>query len=755
MQLPKSSRMVRYGRLVLPYAVRHFLRRQGHVWSTWRREGLVRRLRRSLSPWLRRWVGRVIEKCAGLRRDPAWNVRDAWDEAFSPPWQGAVPPTEMAARLRAGRLSRAAGEPRVSIIIPVYNQVAFTLQCLDSLDRHQTKYPFEIIVIDDCSRDQTPDLVPLVPGVRYLRNEKNLGFLRSCNRAAQQARGEYLVLLNNDTYVLPHWLDELIGTFETKPSAGLVGSKLIYPDGTLQEAGGIIWSDGSGWNYGRGDDRKKPEYNYVRPVDYCSGAALAIRAATWHELGGFDERFAPAYYEDTDLAFRVRNRGLEVLYQPLAAVVHFEGTSCGRDTSTGIKSHQNTNRHVFRALHCDRLRKHLPLPVDTERLEDLQTTDRVLIIDHAFPTPDQDAGSQVTLETVAAFQELGFQVNFLPINLHWTADARLLQRVGIKCFYSPYVHSLEEYFNKHPAVPYRVIVLFREICAARCLPLIRTAAPDATVFYHTVDLHYLRAQREAALLRDPDKMSQAERTKVRELALVRSADCTIVVSEVERDLLLREIPRARVHCLQFVHEPSRSVPGYDLRRDLVFLGGYRHPPNVDAVLYFVRDIFPLIRQVLPDVRLTILGSHPPAEVLGLAAVEGVDVVGYVPELAPWFEKCRISIAPLRYGAGIKGKVATSLSFGVPCVATTIAAEGMGAENGRELLIADDPQHFASAVVAAYTDKALWQRLSENGLAFVERNYSRRAWMTQWQTMLCEAGVRPPTIAEHRRLRLAA
>lgn len=238
-------------------------------------------------------------------------------------------------------------DPDISIIIPVFNQWEATLSCLRSIHANTDAIAYEIIIADDGSTDETTNIHDHVANIRLIRNERNLQFLRNCNNAAQQANGKYLLLLNNDTNVQSGWLSHLLETASSDERIGIVGPKLVYPDGRLQEAGGIIWKDGAGWNYGRYDDPEKAEYNYEREVDYVSGACLLIRKELWEKVGGFDQRFAPAYYEDTDLAFQVRNLGCKVIYQPESVVVHFEGISSGTTVDAGIKRHQKLNRDKF------------------------------------------------------------------------------------------------------------------------------------------------------------------------------------------------------------------------------------------------------------------------------------------------------------------------------------------------------------------------------------------------------------------------
>ena len=206
--------------------------------------------------------------------------------------------------------------PQVSIIIPVYNQAEYTYNCLRSIQETCRGLSYEVILADDNSTDDTQRLGEKVEGLHIVRNPENLRFLRNCNNAAKQARGEFLVFLNNDTVVHENWLQSLLNLMEERPDCGLAGSKLVFADGTLQEAGGIVWNNANAWNYGRGQDPENAEFNYLKEVDYISGCSIMIRASLWNEIGGFDERFAPAYCEDSDLAFEVRAHGFKVLYQP-------------------------------------------------------------------------------------------------------------------------------------------------------------------------------------------------------------------------------------------------------------------------------------------------------------------------------------------------------------------------------------------------------------------------------------------------------
>jgi GT2 family glycosyltransferase/glycosyltransferase involved in cell wall biosynthesis len=615
--------------------------------------------------------------------------------------------------------------PRVSIVMPVYNKIAYTSACLRSIAEHAGRVPFEVIVVDDCSTDRTAERLADVDGIRAIRNAENLGFVGSCNAGAAAARGELVLFLNNDTRVTAGWLEALVRCLDEAPDAGLVGAKLVYPDGRLQEAGGIVFSDASGWNYGRFEDPDDPRFAFRREADYCSGAAILLRTELFRRLGGFDARYAPAYYEDTDLAFAVRAAGLKVWYEPASTVVHFEGITSGTDTSTGIKRFQTINHAKF-AEKWKLALTHQPAPgTPIWKAASHRATQRVLIVDATTPMPDQDSGSLRMVNLMRVLGDLGCRTSFLPDNRLWVERyTPALQELGVEALYAPWAHDPVKLFRERGA-EFDAIVLSRHYVAASYVGLARLYAPRAKLIFDTVDLHYLREQRGFELEHKPELARRAAATKAQELKLIRESDVTLVVSEVEQRLLATDAPGARVDVLSNVHEVYGCRRPFTEREGLVFVGGFQHPPNADAVTWFVRDVFPLVRARLPDCKFHVIGSKVPASITALAD-DHVIVHGYVEDIAPYMDGCRVSVAPLRYGAGVKGKVNMAMSYGLPVVATGVAVEGMHVAAGDDVLVAEDARAFAESVIRLYGDEVLWNRLSEHGLDNVRRHFSFEA-----------------------------
>lgn len=626
--------------------------------------------------------------------------------------------------------------PKVSIVIPAFGEPLLTFSCLASIARN-TSGDFEVIVVDDASPEPLAEALAGVEGVRFERNAENQGFIATCNRGARVAAGEFVVFLNNDTLVTPGWLDALTATFDAHPGTGLVGAKLIYPDGRLQEAGGIVWRDGSAWNDGRDDDAARPEYNYLREVDYCSGACLAVPRALFRELGGFDAEFAPAYYEDADLAFRVRAAGRKVFYQPAATIVHFEGRTSGTDEARGIKRYQAKNRGTFAKRWAPVLARHAPNGVRVEFERDRHATRRMLVIDACMLTPDQDAGSVRMQAILELATSLSCKVTFVADNLEYREPyVSDLQRRGVEVLFHPYVRSVPELLVTRGR-EFDVIVVSRHYVAARHIETIRRTAPDALVVFDTVDLHFLREERLAALNGSRAAMLAARAKRDEELALIARADVTLVVSEVERDVLRELVPASQTMLLSTIHEPIAEVAPWDGRRGILFVGGFQHPPNADAIRWYAKEVLPHVRARLPGVKTYVIGSRATATIEALACDDLV-ILGYVPDIAPYLASCRVSISPLRYGAGVKGKINTAMSHGVPVVATTTSIEAMHLRDGEDVLVADAPEAFADAIARVHEDRVLWQRLSAGGRANVARHFSRAVARDALAALLAKA-----------------
>jgi GT2 family glycosyltransferase len=555
------------------------------------------------------------------------------------------------------------------------------MNCLQSVYRFRSDIPLEIILADDCSSDLTASITDRVAGIRVARTSQNQRFLRNCNQAAELAKGQYILFLNNDTAVTDGWLDALLAPF-ADPGVGITGPKLLFADGKLQEAGGIIWRDASGWNFGRADDPEKPAYNYLRDVDYVSGAALCIRSELWRLLGGFDDRFAPAYYEDADICFSARAAGYRVVYQPQSVVYHFEGVSNGTDLNSGVKQHQVTNQSVFLEKWRLELEKnHFPNAEHVIHARDRSRSKPcVLVIDHYVPHHDKDAGGRSTYMYIKLLLELGCRVQFMGANFFphqpYTGS---LQALGVEVLVGESIaRHLDSWLDEH--APYiDEIFLHRPHVAEQFLPHLERMKPRPPISFFGHDLHHLRIEREAALKDDDALRRDARQWQKRELAVFKRVDRVYYFSDVEVEALKDLVSERKLRRIPLYAMRLGDLPDFapEAPREIVFVGGYNHPPNVDAALWLAEEILPAVREVVPDVHLHLVGSNPPTDVLGLAC-ESITVHGYVSDeaLEALYRRVAAVVVPLRYGAGVKGKLIEAIANHVPVVTTDIGVEGI-------------------------------------------------------------------------------
>ena len=619
-------------------------------------------------------------------------------------------------------------KPMVSIVIPVYNQFGYTYNCLKAILHNVGNIVYEVIIADDGSIDDTVRLEQVVKGIKIIHNKENILFLRNCNQAASFARGKYLIFLNNDTQVQCNWMESLVKLLENRSDVGMAGSKLLFPDGILQEAGGIIWQDGTGTNYGRGDTPDAPEYNYVKEVDYISGASIIVRKELWDEIGGFDERYAPAYCEDSDFAFEVRAHGKKVMYQPTSEVVHFEGVSNGTDSTEGIKRYQSVNEEKLwqkwqKILASEQCQKREGSFGARERKRNRKT---IVMFSDLTPQYDCDAGSKTIYSYLKLFLEKGYIVKFVPEDFKTVAPYTYeLQQMGIEVLYGDYYKKyIDRWLFEHQNEIEYAFINFPN-SGERFIDILKCTS--IKIRYYGVDLHYLRKRREYALTGEQECLNLSEKLYKTEKNIIEKAQQVYYPSEVEVQIIKKEFKRDAKVLSPFMYEWNKEIMKYnpEEREGIMFVGGFNHPPNVDAVLWFATEIYPQIKEIR-ETNFYIVGSNEPVEIQNLTQ-KGIIHLGYLSEeeLQNLYRRIKLVIVPLRFGAGIKGKVVDAMYQGVPMVATSIGIEGIP-EAEKYIEIADDAKTFEKKIIDLYADNTRLIETSENYKRMIKKYYSKEA-----------------------------
>ena len=631
-------------------------------------------------------------------------------------------------------------KPEVSIIVPAYNKFALTYHCIASVLLAYNKTSYEVILADDCSTDETSEAETIIENLVISRNPENLRFLRSCNRATETAKGDYIIFLNNDTEVSSFWIDELIEKHKSDDQVGLTGSKLLNLDGSMQEAGGIIWGNGQPWNVGRNANPLQPEFNYAREVDYVSGAAMCIPKTVWEEVGKFSEELVPCYYEDTDLAFKVRDAGYKTIYVPTSEVVHFEGQSHGTDVTKGLKRYQVVNEKTFRNKWFKAFKHNGKASLENLKIEkDRNIDQRILVIDYASPQPNKDAGSYAAIQEIKLMLALGFKVTFVPENLaHFGKYTTALQKMGVEVLYAPFYTSMDDVLARR-LDEMDAVYITRYYVAEAYLQKIKEKGKK--VIFNNADLHFLREMRAALKNgKDEEKLTDALETRVRELRVCNSVDAILTYNATEHAVITSHILGAeKLHITPWVLEEKQPGPAFEKRKGIVFLGGFNHTPNIECVEFLAKDIMPLLAKKRPDITLYVYGSNMPDDMKEFEC-DNIKMVGFAEHLDDVFHNHRVFVAPLLSGAGIKGKVLESMAYGLPTVLTDVAAEGTGLTHGISTLIAEKAEEWVDGIIKLYDDEKLWQKFAENQSTLVKSNFSFEGGKAAFKEIFASVGL---------------
>lgn len=623
-------------------------------------------------------------------------------------------------------------DPEVSIVIPVYNKVELTLSCIRSIIDNTSEAEYEVLVADDGSTDATVSIGDRVSNLIVVKDGANRGFIRNCNNAAKHVRGKFILFLNNDTVVKKNWLKPMLDLMHSSDSIGIVGSKLIYPTGALQEAGGIIWMDGTSMNYGKGRNPNEPEYNYVREVDYVSGASLLVRRNLFEQLGGFDELYAPAYCEDSDLAFRVREAGFSVMYQPLSEVVHFEGMTHGRDGSSVVNRYQSENIVKFRNRWADRLSADACRPwTDIFHARDRsQSKKAILVVAQHTPSGNPSTRYNHLFSALKILAESGYNVKFAPVDFHYDeTDTVRLEQLGIEVLCGVrYRDDWKRILHENRRNIDYICVFGYDVADHFMRALDKNS--KARICYIIPRNITLGFEREYDITQDSYPLMSIAKTKRRQPRLIKRADICVVSDRRTEDYVASSCRSPMIARVQSAAYPA-DRPGFASKgRGMLFVGSMFCGADADAVTWFAEKMIPLLRDRFGGSGAAMPVLHVVGEVPGdwESIAESGNVVFHSAVSAENFasvsSECAMYVNPMRFDSGIVPHVADALAAGMPVVSTSVGLEGL---DGLEYPSFDDPELFADEIFRILSDPEYSGLLGGKGRAYADEHLSEEGF----------------------------
>jgi GT2 family glycosyltransferase len=623
-------------------------------------------------------------------------------------------------------------KPKVSIIIVLFNKAYFTLRCLESLlyvDKSGDDPLFEVVIYDNGSTDETVHLLNRIENVTIVRNNENVGFLRAVNEAARHVHGDQILLLNNDTEVFRGSIKAALLSLLRSPDIGAVGGRLVFPSGAIQEAGSIVFKDGSCLGYGRGLHAYDGRVMFRRYVDYCSGAFLLFNTKIFRKLGGLDEAYAPAYYEETDFCARLASIGLRVLYEPNALVLHYEfGSSSGKSQALFL---QRKNRAIFQSKQVKFVREKLEQNnknIIEARIPNCERSKRILIIDDKVPHAWLGAGFPRAATILSVIHSIFGSNGLVTLlvtddkNCDW-AEIRDSVAADIEVLFLKKKEEFEEIMIERQNY-YGAIWVSRPHNIIRINELVDRGLIDlsqSSLIYDAEALFSLRECKKAELNGKLITEEDVRNAVASEVSIGRNAQFILTVSDHEAQYF-RNNSRATVKVLGHSLIPKRKSPGPKGRRDFLFVGAIQGPesPNGDSLKWFIQEVWPIVTQAEPEVYLDIVGQLHWDELKNLAP-PSVRFLGRVDKLELLYDQHKVFIAPTRFSAGIPHKVHEAAAAGLPCVASNLIAGQLGWNNRSELLSASTKEEYAIACVELLRDAELWISISNRANDAVYRD----------------------------------
>ena len=617
-------------------------------------------------------------------------------------------------------------KPVLSIILVFYNKVELSFACLESIQKH-IDISYELIIIDNNSTDDTAKLLNKIEGATIIRNVENQHFLKACNQAIPHIKGKYILFLNNDAELLEGSIRAAYQTIETYENCGAVGGKIILPNGNLQEAGSIIWNDGSCLGYGRDQAPYLPEFNFKRVVDFCSGAFLLTKTNLFKKYGGFDSRFEPAYYEETDYCLWLQEQGMEVIYDPKSVTRHFEfGSGLSQEV---INLHQK-NQKIFFKKHKTKLSRQLApnfSNILNARFSALkQTKKKILYIDDRVPHINLGAGFPRSNSIIHCIQNLGYQLSIYPLNYpyedNWDEVYRdidpfieVIKDLGINGF-KQFIKSRGNYYD--------LIWISRPHNIESVSKLIKAYASNSKIIY---DAEAIFTDREIERKHIKGVIPNKKKTHTfyqNEIQISEIADTTIAVCKTDAEKF-KKYGATNVNVLGHNLRIRKSPDNFENRNGLLFVGNLddETSPNTDSILWFSLEVLPIIKKSIPDIELNVIGSCKTRNVRLLNS-EGVNILGQLNDLDEFYDNCRLFIAPTRFAAGLPYKIHEAAANGLPVITTDILGKQLGWKNKESIIISDiKTESFANAIIETYNNQELWKRIQKNAYQEIEKEFS--------------------------------